>query len=207
MVNESNEFAYKVLKEISNINSKVELPLYLFGDHCAGKTHLMQALGNALQSQGKNVIYTSIEKITRDFLYHLSNRTMDKFKAKYYDCDYLLVEGLSSLSTKYATQEEIVEMIHWFEIENKCIVLSAEVAPQNLEGFGDTLLNKFDKCLILELSAPSDELKKKIIKQKLSQYNLDYDQNWIEVMIDQKHDLCKITAEITLLVFKAKFTL
>jgi len=205
IVDESNHMAYQIMKNISDTDSGIKLPIYLFGEHCVGKTHLMQALANSLQMEKQNVLYVPCEKIIRDFLRHLSNRTMDRFKAKYYDCDYLLIEGVFSLAAKYSMQEEIANILHWFEIEKKCIILSADVSPQYLKGFDETLLNQFDKSIFIKLDTSSDELKKKIVEQKLQENNVTINPKQIQALVEDNLNLCQLQAQISLLGFKRKF--
>ncbi|HQT37652.1 MAG: chromosomal replication initiation protein DnaA, partial [Campylobacterales bacterium 16-40-21] len=87
VVGGSNNFAYVAAKSVSEKPGIVYNPLFIYGGVGLGKTHLMQAVGNVMLTQGKTVIYTSVEQFLNDFSRHLSNRTMDRFKDKYRKCD------------------------------------------------------------------------------------------------------------------------
>ncbi|WP_295056251.1 DnaA/Hda family protein, partial [Sulfuricurvum sp.] len=77
VVGDSNNFAFIAAKNVSEKPGVVYNPLFIYGGVGLGKTHLMQSVGNVMLSQGKTVIYTSVEQFLNDFTRHLSNRTMD----------------------------------------------------------------------------------------------------------------------------------
>ncbi|MCI4406712.1 MAG: hypothetical protein JHC35_05400 [Sulfuricurvum sp.] len=90
-------------------------------------------------------------------------------------------------------------------MEKKCIILSSDVSPHHLKGFGETLLNQLDKSIMISLDTPSNELKKKIVEQKLQENNVVIDQKQIQALVEDSRNLCQLQAEISLLGFKKKF--
>ena len=106
MVGGSNQFAYSAVKSVSEKAGQTYNPLFIYGGVGLGKTHLMQAAGNVLQNQGKNVIFTTSEQFLNDFLRHVRNHTMENFKEKYRKCDILLIDDIQFLSNKETIKEE-----------------------------------------------------------------------------------------------------
>ncbi|MDX1295344.1 MAG: DnaA/Hda family protein, partial [Sulfurimonadaceae bacterium] len=130
VVGGSNQFAYAAAKSVSEKPGDIYNPLFVYGGVGLGKTHLMQAIGNVLQQQGKSVIYTSIEQFVNDFTRHLRNQTMDRFKDKYRKCDALLIDDVQFLSNKNQTQEEFFHTFETLRNEGKQIILTADKHPK-----------------------------------------------------------------------------
>ena len=130
VVGNTNNIAFESAKSVCNNPGVLYNPLIIQGGIGIGKTHLLHAIGNIMQAQGKKVIYTSVEDFLSDFTKHLSNRTLDRFKSKYKQCDVFLLEDIQFLSNKYQTQEEIFNIIETLRAENKQIVITSDTTPK-----------------------------------------------------------------------------
>ena len=140
--------------------------MFIYGGVGLGKTHLMQAIGNVLQHQGKSVIYTSIEQFVNDFTRHLRNQTMDRFKDKYRKCDALLIDDVQFLSNKNQTQEEFFHTFETLRNEKKQIILTADKHPKQIAGLEERLKSRFEWGLVADIQPPELETKIAIIKKK-----------------------------------------
>jgi chromosomal replication initiator protein len=72
-------------------------PLYIYGGVGLGKTHLLNALGNAALARGNNVVYVSAEQFTNEFVSSIRDRRTDEFRNKYRQaaCCSLMISNLS----------------------------------------------------------------------------------------------------------------
>ncbi len=166
VVGGSNQFAYAAAKSVSEKPGDIYNPLFIYGGVGLGKTHLMQAIGNVLQQQGKSVIYTSIEQFVNDFTRHLRNQTMDRFKEKYRKCDALLIDDVQFLSNKNQTQEEFFHTFETLRNEGKQIILTADKHPKQIAGLEERLKSRFEWGLVADIQPPELETKIAIIKKK-----------------------------------------
>ncbi|WP_321779584.1 chromosomal replication initiator protein DnaA [Sulfurimonas sp.] len=166
MVGGSNQFAYTAVKSVSEKAGKNYNPLFIYGGVGLGKTHLMQAAGNVLQNQGKNVIYTTCEQFLNDFLRHIRNQTMENFKDKYRKCDVLLIDDIQFLSNKDTIQEEFFHTFEALKNENKQIILTADKHPKKIGGLEKRLQSRFEWGLVADIQSPELETKILIIKKK-----------------------------------------
>jgi len=183
----SNEFAVKASKSVSKKPGAVYNPLFIYGGVGLGKTHLMQAIGNVLQNQGKSVIYTSVEQFLNDFTRHLSNGTMDRFKDKYRKCDVLLIDDIQFLSNKASTQEEFFYTFEALRNEGKQIVMTADKHPKKIAGLEERLKSRFEWGLVADIQPPGLETKIEIIKKKceINRVKLDNEViNYIATIIE-----------------------
>ncbi|HEX5622886.1 MAG TPA: chromosomal replication initiator protein DnaA [Sulfuricurvum sp.] len=166
VVGGSNNFAYVAAKSVSEKPGIVYNPLFIYGGVGLGKTHLMQAVGNVMQAQGKTVIYTSVEQFLNDFSRHLSNRTMDRFKDKYRKCDLLLIDDIQFLSGKNQIQEEFFHTFEALRNENKQIIITSDKHPKKIAGLEERLKSRFEWGLVADIQPPELETKIEIIKKK-----------------------------------------
>jgi chromosomal replication initiator protein len=162
----SNQFAYAAAKSVSEKPGEIYNPLFIYGGVGLGKTHLMQAIGNVLQHQGKSVIYTSVEQFLNDFTRHMRNQTMDRFKDKYRKCDMLLIDDVQFLSNKVQTQEEFFHTFESLRNEKKQIILTADKHPKQIAGLEERLKSRFEWGLVADIQPPELETKIAIIEKK-----------------------------------------
>ncbi len=183
----SNEFAVKASKSVSKKPGTIYNPLFIYGGVGLGKTHLMQAIGNVLQNEGKNIIYTSVEQFLNDFTRHLSNGSMDRFKDKYRKCDVLLIDDIQFLSNKEATQEEFFHTFESLRNDGKQIVMTADKHPKKIAGLEERLKSRFEWGLVADIQPPGLETKIEIIKKKceINRVKLDNEViNYIATIIE-----------------------
>ncbi len=166
MVGGSNQFAYAAAKSVSEKPGEVYNPLFIYGGVGLGKTHLMQAAGNVLQNRGKMVIYTTVEQFLNDFLRHVRNQTMERFKEKYRKCDVLLIDDIQFLSNKDTIQEEFFHTFEALKSEKKQIILTADKHPKQIGGLEKRLQSRFEWGLVADIQPPELETKIAIIKKK-----------------------------------------
>ncbi len=166
MVGGSNQFAYAAAKSVSEKPGEVYNPLFIYGGVGLGKTHLMQAAGNVLQNQGKNVIYTTVEQFLNDFLRHVRNQTMERFKEKYRKCDVLLIDDIQFLSNKDTIQEEFFHTFEALKSDKKQIILTGDKHPKQIGGLEKRLQSRFEWGLVADIQPPELETKIAIIRKK-----------------------------------------
>jgi len=187
VVGGSNQFAYISAKAVSEKPGIVYNPLFIYGGVGLGKTHLMQSVGNIMLSQGKTVIYTSVEQFLNDFLRHLNNKTMDRFKDKYRKCDLLLIDDIQFLSGKNQLQEEFFHTFEALRNENKQIIITSDKHPKKIGGIEERLISRFEWGLVADIQPPELETKIEIIKKKceINRVKLDKDViNYVATIIE-----------------------
>lgn len=187
VVGGSNNFAYVAAKSVSEKPGVVYNPLFIYGGVGLGKTHLMQAVGNIMLSEGKTVIYTSVEQFLNDFMRHLTNKTMDRFKDKYRKCDLLLIDDIQFLSNKNQIQEEFFHTFDALRNENKQIIITSDKHPKKIAGLEERLKSRFEWGLVADIQPPELETKIEIIKKKceINRVKLDRDViNYVATIIE-----------------------
>ena len=85
VVGANNEFAYAACKAVSDAPARTYNPLFIYGGVGLGKTHLMHAIGHAIQVKRKptKVVYITSEAFTNEFIDAIQNHTLMRFRKRY----------------------------------------------------------------------------------------------------------------------------
>ena len=179
IVGSSNQFAFSSAGAVAKKPGSNYNPLFIYGYSGLGKTHLLQAIGNQAQQNGYSVIYTTSEQFLNDFINNLRNKTGDRFRQKYRECDYLLIDDIQFLSRKEQTQEEFFHTFNELHSLNKQIVMTSDKPPKKIAGFEDRLKSRFEWGLMADVQPPGLETKISIIQKKCELDGVDLDQEII----------------------------
>ena len=184
IVGESNEFAYKVCKSITDENKFGTLfnPIFIYSNTGLGKTHLLQASGHECLEIGKKVIYKTSKGFMKDYQNAILANKFDSFNSEYKDCDLLLIDDIQFLGTTDKIQEEFFHIFNDIVERKGQIIMTSDVAPKNLNGIEDRLKSRFNKGIIANISVPDIETKKAIIKKKSLVYEIDLNDEMINTI-------------------------
>ncbi len=166
VVGSSNQFAYTAALSVAEKPGRAYNPLFIYGGVGLGKTHLLHAIGNFNIKKNRTIIYATIEQFMNDFTYHLRNKTIERFREKYRQCDILLIDDVQFLSGKDRTQEEFFHTFNELHNDKKQIVLTSDQHPKKIAGLEERLKSRFEWGLIADIQPPELETKIAIIKKK-----------------------------------------
>ena len=143
-------------------------PLLIYGGVGLGKTHLMQAIGNALyQTTNLKILYAPAETFTNEYIAHVNKSTMHEFKNKYRNADVLLLDDIHFLEKKEGTQEELFHTFNALYESNKQIVFTCDRPVEELKNLTDRLRSRFTRGLNIDLKIPLYETRCAILFKKL----------------------------------------
>ena len=162
----SNQMAFAASKAVALKPGIQYNPLFIYGGTGLGKTHLLQAIGNDAVEKDKQVIYVTSEQFTNDFLFSLKTNNIENFKAKYRECDMLLIDDVQFFSGKESTQEEFFHTFNELKNANKQIVLTSDKMPSQIGGLEERLKSRFEHGLKTHIQLPELETKITIIEKK-----------------------------------------
>ncbi len=167
-----NKFALNAALSISDLNKvNVEFGnwLYVQGDVGVGKTHLLQAIASRIKStnNGKRVCYMSAETFTQNYVMSVKSNELIKFRDNVRSIDVLLFDDIQFTCGKVSTQKEFACIINFLMESNKRVVIVSDRSPYALDIDARTK-SRLSSFMIAEMHKPGLELRKKIIKQKIS---------------------------------------
>ncbi|MGK0388485.1 MAG: chromosomal replication initiator protein [Maribacter sp.] len=150
-------------------------PLFLYGDSGLGKTHLVQAIGNEVNSlyPDKAVLYVSCEEFTNQIINSIKNNAVQDFVRFYQMIDVLIVDDIQFLTNKKKMQEIFFHIFNTLHQGGKQIVLTSDRPPKDLEGIQERLISRFKWGLSADLNVPEFETRMAIFETKMNREGLE----------------------------------
>lgn len=178
IVGSSNDLAYAACQAVvANPGTKYN-PLFLYGGVGLGKTHLMQAVGNAIISHNPSakVLYINTETFVKEYV------EMIRFKKKsisdkYRSVDVLIVDDMQFIAGKEKVQEEFFHTFNALHQANKQIIISSDKPPRSIPTLTERLRSRFEWGMAIDIQMPDFETRCAIVETKagLSGITLDHD--------------------------------
>ncbi len=166
---EDNKFAYNAGLAVSKNPGTAYNPLLIYGGVGVGKTHLMQAIGNAIWQNIKGkVIYITAENFTNEFIDSINTNTMNKFKNKYRSADALLIDDIQFLQKKDGTQEELFNTFEALYNSKKQIVFTCDRPVSELKNLTERLKSRFEMGLNVDILTPNFEGRRAILEKRIT---------------------------------------
>lgn len=177
IVGASNNFAYAATTTVAQHAGELYNPLFIHGESGLGKTHLLQAIGNAIREKDDNtqVLYLSSETFMNDYIDALGRRgdALNAFRRKYRKADVLLIDDVQFLARAGRTQEEFFHTFNALFESGKQIVLSADCPAGNITNMDARLVSRFEQGLTVSILPPDYETRVAILRKKLKQWKSD----------------------------------
>ncbi|OHB14877.1 MAG: hypothetical protein A2431_02980 [Candidatus Zambryskibacteria bacterium RIFOXYC1_FULL_39_10] len=198
-----NELAHAAAQAVIKNLGVAYNPFFIYGNTGHGKTHLIQAIGNAVKAvdPSKKIFYLTSEKFQNDFVSSMLANNINQFKDKYRKYDMLIMDDIQFLSGKEKTQEELFHLFNTMKDSNKHIVFSSDKHPNFITGLEDRLKSRFAAGMVIDIPAPDHESRVAIIKSKCSSINLFLDDEIIDYLADSiKGNIRDLEGVINLIV-------
>ena len=197
IVGESNRFAQATALAVAENPGKMYNPLFIYGNSGLGKTHLMHAIGNFIvENTNKKVLYVSSETFINDFLglnrKNGDGNNFDKkeaFNDKYRNVDVLIIDDIQFLGNAPKSQEAFFHTFNTLFDNKKQIIISSDNSPDDLKNLEDRLKTRFNWGLKVNIFPPDNELRKKILKNKIA--NMNFAQHISDEVIEYIANTCQ----------------
>jgi len=177
-----NELAYAAAQAIIENPGTKYNPFFVYGGTGLGKTHLIQAVGNAIKEKypDKKVHYMTLEKFATDFINSLQSNKANSFKEKYRKYDLLIIDDIQFIGKMEKIQEELFHTFNTFHENNKQIIFSSDKHPNYIPELADRLKSRFAAGMIVDISEPEYESRLAILKVKLRELNINLEEDLME---------------------------
>jgi chromosomal replication initiator protein len=175
VVGASNKFAYNAAQAVAHAPGNSYNPLFLYGEPGLGKTHLLYAIYNAVQSAHPDykIVLVTGEQFTNEVTEAIRCKTTDQLRAKYRDKDMLLVDDIQFIAGKEATQVEFFNTFNNLHESGHQIVLTSDRPPSDMVRLEERLRSRFEWGLMADIQPPDYETRAAIVREKALQLGLD----------------------------------
>ena len=174
VIGESNKLAFEASKKVSEKISHYN-PFYLYAGVGMGKTHLLNAIGLKLK-EDKKVTFISAERFMYQFVKSIKSNEMVKFKENFRNTDVLIIDDIQFMNGKEAMQEEFFHTFNSLIEKGSQIILSADRPPNKLIKIQERIKSRFSGGLVVDIQSPEHELRLKILKTKVDELNIMYNE-------------------------------
>lgn len=185
---ENSEFAYKCIEFMTTIVDTNIRQLFIHGPSGVGKTHLLHAFGWKFKDQNKaiNVKVISAEEFINDFHLFLSKKQMSEFRGKYrLQTDVLLIDDVHIFSKTKSAQEELFNILNYYENNKKYIAFTSDTSPHDLIGFEERVLSRLQGGLSAKIHLPNKDARIKIANHKKIQFGYNIKDEIIQVVAER----------------------
>jgi chromosomal replication initiator protein len=176
IVGKQNEMASAAAKAIVDRPGQIYNPLFLYGGVGLGKTHLMQAVGNAIVARlpQTRVLYCTCERFTNDFIQSVRSGHAKEFRDQYRNVDLLMIDDIQFIAGKKETQEEFFNTFNHLHQSNKQIILTSDRPPKAILA-EERLLSRLEWGLTSDIGQPDFETRIAILEAKCKEKNFPID--------------------------------
>jgi len=164
----SNQLARAAAFQVGQNPGTSYNPLFIYGGVGLGKTHLMQAIGNAMRERDANarISYVHSERFVGDMVKGLQHNTISDFKRAYRSLDALLIDDIQFFAGKERSQEEFFHTFNALLEGQRQIVLTCDRYPKEVRGLEERLKSRFGWGLTVAIEPPELETSVAILMSK-----------------------------------------
>ncbi len=144
-------------------------PLFIYGNSGLGKTHLLMAIANYIQTHQpeKKVYYTESTKFVETVVKAIQDGNIDAFKRYMYNLDILLIDDIQFLAGKEKSHEVFFTIYEEMVNNKKQVCIASDREPRDIKGLEARLTSRFSNGLTLGIDSPEFETARAILNQKI----------------------------------------
>jgi len=174
IVGNSNKFAHAAAVAVSEKPGKTYNPLFIYGNSGLGKTHLLLAIGQAINNRepDKKIAYVKGDEFTIQLVNAIREGTAEEFRTKYRNVDLFLVDDIQFIAGKQQTQNEFFHTFNNIYEAGHQIVITSDRPPLEMSLLDDRLRSRFEGGLMADIQPPDLETRMVITRNKAAQLGL-----------------------------------
>jgi chromosomal replication initiator protein len=184
IVGSGNELAYAACQAAAAQPGTKYNPLFLYGGVGIGKTHLIQAVGNAVleNKPGAHVVYSTSEQFLQEFVSALRYKKISDFTEHYRQADVLIIDDVQFIAGKEKAQEEFFHTFNTLHQANKQIIMSSDKPPRDIAPLEDRLRSRFAWGMSIDMQNPDLETRCAILQTKAHSHGIELPTNVAEYL-------------------------
>lgn len=211
VVGSCNRFAYAAAQAVAEAPGQVYNPLFIYGGVGLGKTHIMQAIGNAVRMSMSNlkVLYVSSDTFINEFIESIrtAKGANQSFRDKYRGVDLLMIDDVQFISKKPSTQDEIFHTFEALRSAGKQMVFASDRPPQDIPDLDSRVRSRFASSLVVDIQPPDLETRIAILQKKAQDAKVNVQDAALEFIAERvPGSIREMEGVLTKVIFLAKLS-
>jgi chromosomal replication initiator protein len=163
-----NQFARAAAIAVAGQPGTLYNPFFLFGGVGLGKTHLVNAIGNAIMRSDptRKVAFMSADTFTNRLIEAIAANKAQEFKNRMRRVDVLILDDVQFLAGRERTQEEFFHIFNALYESGRQIVLTSDKFPNEIQRLEERLCSRFGWGLVADIQPPDEETRVAILERK-----------------------------------------
>ncbi len=178
VVGQCNRLSHAAAIAVAESPGQAYNPLFIHGTSGLGKTHLLHAINNVLQTKhGMNTFYLSCERFISHYISTIRSNSWGVFRSLYSGIDALLIDDIQLFENSQGSRDEFFHIFNTLYNAKKQIVITSDCPPDSIKFLEDRLISRFKWGLLCSISPPTIETRIAIFEKKalLLGINLPYE--------------------------------
>ena len=191
VVGENSKLAFNACLAVVENEMPVYNPLLIYGGSGLGKTHLIQAVGNAIVEKYpyKKVFYSTSEEFSNTFFQMLQKGEIQEFRDVFRSLDVLLLDDIQFFEKVFGKgggtiEEEFFHTFNKLQELGKQIIMISDRYPKDIKNLSKRMESRFLSGLSVEMQQPGFETRVAILKNYAVVRNIEIDDNILEYIAD-----------------------
>lgn len=197
-VSQSNQLAYVSAKNVSEHLGQSYNPLFIYGPVGVGKTHLMQAIANAVydKNPADKIVYITSEEFTNEVVEAIRGNSTSAMKKRFRSARLLIIDDIQFIAGKDKVQEELFHTFNILIDNSAQIVLSSDKPPSEIKKLEARLSSRFAGGLTVDIEAPDFEMRTAIALKKAEKLGFDLPIEVAKIIAEKQQDVRSLEGDL-----------
>ena len=205
IVGNSNRLAYAAVIEVAENPGHAYNPLFIYSDAGQGKTHLLHAIGHIATNNGLQVIYTTAEQFTNEFILTIKQKRVEDFRGKFRNIHLLLFDDMQFIANKKQTQQCFFHTFNELYNNNCQIIITADRSPKDMALLSNKLRSRLEWGLTVPVEPPDFETRLAILRAKAKEMMTPISDEVLQLLAKRvQQNVRQLEGALTYLVAQAK---
>jgi chromosomal replication initiator protein len=182
-----NRLARAAALSVAQNPGRIYNPFFIYGGAGLGKTHLLHAIGQLAIASHINVICSSAEQFTNEFVSAIRDRNTEDFRNKYRSIGMLLIDDIQFIGGKEQTEESFFHTFNELHNTNRQIVITSDCPPNSMPLLEERLRSRFEWGLIVDIQPPDYETRLAILESKARQKGISVPLDVLELIAKEAY--------------------
>ncbi|SKB93171.1 chromosomal replication initiator protein DnaA [Lachnospiraceae bacterium] len=196
VVGETNSFTVEAAKMFANTVGD-NSPLFIYGEAGVGKTHLVNAVANAIHEKNLNIKieYVTAENFANEVIdcIRSGNSEMKKMRMKYRDADVFICDNIEFVQSLQSTQSELFYIIEDLTLMGKKVLITSYLPPAKLFEDCGKFRALIETCCLAEIRRPDKPLINDILDFQIKKMSIPLGEEIKNCIADGcERDVCKL---------------